>query len=41
MDDYYAILHFLNSYIDAGALPKVELVLSRHNEHQIVLLGGL
>jgi hypothetical protein len=38
MDDYYAILHFLNSYIDAGALQKVELVLSRHNEHQIVLV---
>lgn len=36
-DDYDAVLAFLNQYLTApGALEKLRLILSQHNEHRIV-----
>jgi hypothetical protein len=35
MDDYDAILGFLNNYSDAGPWHRTELLMERHNEHRI------
>jgi hypothetical protein len=37
LDDYDAILNFLNNYIDSETITdKIELIFSQHNEHRIV-----
>lgn len=35
MDDYDAILAFVNDYADAGSSKRVALVMEQHNEHRI------
>lgn len=40
-DDYDAILHFLNQYINTDWPTKIRLLLSQHNEHRLVLTRAL